>query len=164
MPPGPSHRHPLRAQADVEVIPAGSRRALAPADIDPLIALLRQIQARAAASEALRNQAAAVLREYAADGALPSARPGRPVPIRTLRAQTWDDRSRPPNSLATLLVQYFEITTGTCCPPDERFRRKCANSRPLHLGNEHCRCRHSATVDCGRFPCRTHSIVRLSSP
>jgi hypothetical protein len=76
MPPGPSHRHPLRAQADVAVIPAGSRRALAAADIDPLIALLRQIEARAAASEGLRNQAAAVLREYAA-GRRPSVRKAR---------------------------------------------------------------------------------------
>jgi hypothetical protein len=40
--------------------------ALAAADIDPLIALLRQIEAHAAVLEALRDQAAAVLREYAA--------------------------------------------------------------------------------------------------
>ena len=40
--------------------------ALAAADIDPLIALLRQIEAHAAVPEALRDQAAAVLREYAA--------------------------------------------------------------------------------------------------
>jgi hypothetical protein len=40
--------------------------ALAAADIDPLIALLRQIEAHAAAPEALRGRAAAVLREYAA--------------------------------------------------------------------------------------------------
>jgi hypothetical protein len=40
--------------------------ALAAADIDPLIALLRQIEAHAAVPGALRDQAAAVLREYAA--------------------------------------------------------------------------------------------------
>ena len=39
--------------------------ALAAADIDPLMALLRQIEAHAAVPEALRDQAAAVLREYA---------------------------------------------------------------------------------------------------
>jgi hypothetical protein len=47
--------------------------ALAAADIDPLIALLRQIEAHAAVPEALRDQAAAVLREYAA-GRRPSVR------------------------------------------------------------------------------------------
>jgi hypothetical protein len=40
--------------------------ALAAADIDPLIALLRQIETHAAVLEALRDQAAAVLRGYAA--------------------------------------------------------------------------------------------------
>ena len=40
--------------------------ALAAADIDPLIALLRHIETHAAVPEALRDQAAAVLREYAA--------------------------------------------------------------------------------------------------
>jgi hypothetical protein len=40
--------------------------ALAAADIDPLIALLRQIETHAAVPEALRDQAAVVLREYAA--------------------------------------------------------------------------------------------------
>jgi hypothetical protein len=40
--------------------------ALAAADIDPLIALLRQIEAYSAVPEALRDQAAAVLRQYAA--------------------------------------------------------------------------------------------------
>lgn len=40
--------------------------ALAAADIAPLIALLRQIETHAAVPEALRDQAAAVLREYAA--------------------------------------------------------------------------------------------------
>jgi hypothetical protein len=39
---------------------------LAAADIDPLIALLRQIETHAAVPEALRDQAAAVLRKYAA--------------------------------------------------------------------------------------------------
>jgi hypothetical protein len=36
------------------------------ADIDPLIALLRQIEAHATVPEALRDQAAAALRGYAA--------------------------------------------------------------------------------------------------
>jgi hypothetical protein len=40
--------------------------ALAAADIDPLIALLGQIEAHAALPEALRDQAAAALRGYAA--------------------------------------------------------------------------------------------------
>jgi hypothetical protein len=40
--------------------------ALAAADIDPLIALLHQVEAHAAVPEALRDRAAAVLREYAA--------------------------------------------------------------------------------------------------
>ena len=40
--------------------------ALAAADIDPLIALLRQIETHAAVPEALRDQAATVLRGYAA--------------------------------------------------------------------------------------------------
>jgi len=47
--------------------------ALAAADIDPLIALLRQIEADAAVPEALRDQAVALLREYAA-GRRPSVR------------------------------------------------------------------------------------------
>jgi hypothetical protein len=45
--------------------------ALAVADIDPLIALLRQIEAHAAVPEALRDQAATVLREYAAISNMP---------------------------------------------------------------------------------------------
>jgi hypothetical protein len=40
--------------------------ALAAADIDPLIGLIRQVETHAAVPEALRDQAAAVLREYAA--------------------------------------------------------------------------------------------------
>jgi hypothetical protein len=40
--------------------------ALAAADIDPPIALLRQIETHAAVPEPLRDRAAAVLREYAA--------------------------------------------------------------------------------------------------
>jgi hypothetical protein len=40
--------------------------ALAAADIDPLIALLRQIETPAAVPEALRDRAATVLREYPA--------------------------------------------------------------------------------------------------
>ena len=40
--------------------------ALAAIDIDPLIALLHQIETHAAVPGALRDQAAAVLREYAA--------------------------------------------------------------------------------------------------
>jgi hypothetical protein len=40
--------------------------ALVAADIDPLIALLRQIETQAAVPEAVRDQAAAVLRGYAA--------------------------------------------------------------------------------------------------
>jgi hypothetical protein len=40
--------------------------ALAAADIDPLIALLCEIEAHTAVPEVLRDQAAAVLREYAA--------------------------------------------------------------------------------------------------
>jgi hypothetical protein len=40
--------------------------ALAAADIDPLIALLRQIETDAAVPEALRDQAAAVLQGYTA--------------------------------------------------------------------------------------------------
>jgi hypothetical protein len=56
--------------------------ALAAADIDPLMALLRQIETHAAVPEALRDQAAAVLRGYAA---------GRGTSVRktrTLRHQT----------------------------------------------------------------------------
>jgi len=64
--------------------------ALAAADIDPLIALLRQIEAHAAVPGALRDQAAAVLREYAAGRRASVPRPRRPVPRRTLRAQTCD--------------------------------------------------------------------------
>ena len=56
--------------------------ALAAADIDPLIALLRQIEADAAVPEALRDQAVALLREYAA-GRRPSVRKAK-----TPRAQT----------------------------------------------------------------------------
>jgi hypothetical protein len=52
---------------------------LAAADIDPLIALLRQIEAHAAVPDALRDQAAAVLREYAA---------GRPASVRKAKTPT----------------------------------------------------------------------------
>ena len=59
-------------------------RSLAPAsdasDIDPLIALLRQVETHAAVPEALRDQAAAVLREYAAGrrAAVPKGKTPRP--------------------------------------------------------------------------------------
>jgi hypothetical protein len=93
--------------------------ALAAADIEPLIALLRQIEANATVPEALRDQAAAVLWEYAARTA-----PFRP---QGQDAPSPDERSghKPamiaagfPSS-ATLLVPYFKITPGTFCPPHE---------------------------------------------
>jgi len=107
--------------------------ALAAADIDPLIALLRQIEAHAAVPGALRDQAAAVLREYAAGRRASVPRPRRPVPRRTLRAQTCDDRSRLPRSSASLLVPYFKIAPGTCCPPDERLPAEECQDLPYCL-------------------------------
>jgi hypothetical protein len=93
--------------------------ALAAADIDPLIALL----ARSKRTPPYPRRFATKLQPFCAntlpDGALPFARPRRPVPRRTLRAQTCDDRSRLPRSSASLLVPYFKIAPGTCCPPGE---------------------------------------------
>jgi hypothetical protein len=59
------------------------------------------------------------LREYAAGRRASVRKAKTPRPRRTLRAQTCDDRSRLPRSSASLLVPYFKITPGTCCPPDE---------------------------------------------
>ena len=71
-----------KAEADAVLARIAAEGPLAAADFDPLIALLRQIEAHAAVPEALRDQAAAVLREYAA---------GRRASVRkakTLRHQT----------------------------------------------------------------------------
>ena len=72
--------------------------ALAAADTAPLIALLRQIEAHAAVPETLRDQAAAVLRGYAAGRR--TFRPqgqDAPSPDERSGAQTCDDRSWLPN-------------------------------------------------------------------